>query len=143
MPLRQRALPQRQGLGFPLISWSKEIDEAGFRMVIRNRGTGFAIIKKIEIYLDGQAVADAKTALEAVFGPDKNLLWRAAPLIGQKIMPGESLMAISISDENSAISFNKKLAEHELKVLITYYSANHEYWVSDGKEVSSISGGSS
>jgi len=141
VPLRQRALPQRQGLGFPLISWSKEIDEAGFRMVIRNRGTGFAIIKKIEIYLDGQAVADAKTALEAVFGPDKNLLWRAAPLIGQKIMPGESLMAISISDANSAISFNKKLAEHELKVLITYYSANHEYWVSDGKEVSSVAGG--
>lgn len=140
LPLRQRALPQRQGLGFPLISWSKQLDEAGFRVLIRNRGTGFAIIKKIEIYLDGQAVADAKTALEAVFGPNNNLVWRAAPLVGQKIMPGESLLAISINDPSSALAFDKKLAEHELKVLITYYSASHEYWISDGKEVSAVAG---
>ena len=138
LPQRQRALPQRQGLGFPILGWSIEIDEAGFRWVIRNRGTGYGIIKKIEILLDGHAVADAKTALEAVLGPNDHLIWKSLPLVGQKILPGESLTAISISDPEAAHSFDKKLREHQLQVMITYFSANNEHWISDGKEVSAI-----
>lgn len=138
LPQRQRALPQRQGLGFPIIGWTIEIDEHGFRWVIRNRGTGYGIIKKIEILLDGQAVADAKTALEAVLGPDKNLVWKSLPLVGQKIMPGETVIGISITDPDSALAFDKKLRDHQLQVMITYFSANNEHWISDGKEVSAI-----
>ncbi len=138
LPQRQRALPQRQGMGFPIISWTIETDEHGFRWIIRNRGTGYGIIKKVEILLDGQSVADAKTALEAVLGPDKNLLWKSLPLIGQKIMPGETVTGISITDPESALAFDKKLREHQLQVMITYYSANNEHWISDGKEVSAI-----
>ena len=53
-------------------------------VAIRNRGTGYGIIKKIEILLDGHAVADAKTALEAVLGPNDHLIWKSLPLVGQK-----------------------------------------------------------
>jgi hypothetical protein len=37
VPLRQNALPQRQGLGFPIIMWSLQDDDKGFRWVIRNQ----------------------------------------------------------------------------------------------------------
>ncbi len=140
MPQRQHAIPQRQGLGFPIIAWSIENDEHGFRWVIRNRGTGFAIIKKIEILLDGQTVADAKTALEAVLGPDQHLQWKSLPLIGQKIMPGEAVIGLSISDARSAAAFDKKLKQHKLEVNILYFAANNDHWISNGREVSAVGG---
>ncbi|WMW80517.1 hypothetical protein RF679_18035 [Undibacterium cyanobacteriorum] len=138
LPQRQRALPQRQGLGFPIFGWKIETDDAGFRWVIRNRGTGYGIIKKVEILLDGHAVADAKTALEAVIGPNDHLVWKSLPLVGQKIMPGESIVALSITDTDAAQSFERKLREHQLQVMITYFSANNEHWITDGKEVSAV-----
>ncbi|MBR7792652.1 hypothetical protein KDM87_08610 [Undibacterium sp. FT147W] len=141
VPLRQNALPQRQGLGFPIIMWSLQDDDKGFRWVIRNQGTGYAIIKKVEILLDGQAIADAKTALEAVLGPDNNLQWNSMPLIGQKIMPGETVIGLAISDPEAATAFDVKLQAHQLKVNITYCSANNEHWLSNGKEISSLSTG--
>jgi hypothetical protein len=140
VPQRQHATPQRQGLGFPIIAWSIENNEQGFRWIIRNRGTGFAIIKKIEILLDGQMVADAKTALEAVLGPDQHLQWKSLPLVGQKIMPGEALIGLSISDSHSAAAFEKKLKQHKLEVNILYFAANNEHWISDGREVSAVGG---
>lgn len=140
VPQRQHAIPQRQGLGFPIIGWSIENNEHGFRWIIRNRGTGFAIIKKIEILLDGQTVADAKTALEAVLGPDQHLQWKSLPLVGQKIMPGEAIIGLSISDPHSAAAFDKKLKQHKLEVNILYFAANNEHWLSDGREVSAVGG---
>jgi len=140
IPQRQRAMPQRQGLGFPVITWTIENDERGFHWIIRNRGTGYAIIKKIEILLDGQPVADAKTALEAVQDSDKNLVWKSLPLVGQKILPGQAITGLTISDPASGISFDRKLREHQLQVHVTYSSANNEMWISDGKEVSAVAG---
>ncbi|PRC93456.1 hypothetical protein [Solimicrobium silvestre] len=142
VPQRQRAIPQRQGLGFPIITWIIENDERGFRWIIRNRGTGYAIIKRIEILLDGQAVADAKTALEAVLNSNKHLLWKSLPLIGKKMLPNEEVIGLAISDPASAIAFDKKLREHKLQVHITYCSANNDQWVSDGKEVSVVAAAS-
>ncbi|GGC76629.1 hypothetical protein [Undibacterium terreum] len=139
VPLRQRSLPQRQGLGFPIVTWSIENNKQGFQWIIKNRGSGYAIIKKIEILLDHQPVADVKTALESVMESNDNVLWKGAPLVGQKLQPGESLVALTIIDAAAAKAFEKKLNAHQLEVNIVYSAASNEHWVSNGKEITSIS----
>jgi hypothetical protein len=63
------------------------------------------------------------------------------PLIGQKIMPGETVIGLAISDPEAATTFDVKLQAHQLKVNITYCSASNEHWLSNGKEISSLSTG--
>ena len=73
-----------------------------------------------------------------MIGPNDHLVWKSLPLVGQKIMPGESIVALSITDTDAAQSFERKLREHQLQVMITYFSANNEHWITDGKEVSAV-----
>lgn len=140
VPQRERGMPQRQGTGFPIVVWKIESDKGGFRWVIKNRGSGYAIIKKVEILLDGNPVADAKTALESVMESDNNVLWKSVPLVGQKLEPGKQLVGLSIPNGDAARAFEQKLKAHDLAVKITYSGPNNEHWTSDGSGIMSISG---
>jgi hypothetical protein len=141
VPQRERGMPQRQGTGFPIVVWKIESDKGGFQWLIKNRGSGYAIIKKVEILLDGSPVADAKTALESVMESDNNVLWKSVPLVGQKIEPGKQLVGLSIPNGEAARAFEQKLKAHDLAVKITYSGPNNEHWASDGSGIMSVSGG--
>jgi hypothetical protein len=102
--------------------------------------SGYAIIEKVEILLDGTPVADVKTALASVMGADRNALWKSVPLVGQKLEPGRELVGFSITDAEAARRFEQKRAEHDLAVKITYSGPNNEHWVSDGQGIVSAAG---
>lgn len=141
VPQRERGgMPQRQGAGFPILVWTIEHDKGGFQWLIKNRGTGYAIIKRVEILLDGNPVADAKTALESVMESDNNVLWKTIPLVGQKLDAGKQLVGLSIANEEAAQAFAQKLKAHDLAVQITYSGPNNEHWSSDGSGIMSVSG---
>jgi len=140
VPQRERGVPQRQGTGFPIVVWNIASDKSGFQWQIKNRGTGYAIIKKVEILLDGNPVADAKTALESVMGSNNNVLWKSVPLVGQKLEPGKLLVGLSIAHGDAARAFEQKLKAHDLAVKITYSGPNNEHWISDGSGIMAISG---
>lgn len=140
VPQRERGVPQRQGVGFPIVVWKIESDKGGFQWLIKNRGTGYAIIKKVEILLDGNPVADAKTALQSVMESDNNVLWKSVPLVGQKLEPGKQLVGLSIPNGEAARAFEQKLKAHDLAVKITYSGPNNEHWSSDGSGIMSVSG---
>lgn len=140
VPQRERGMPQREGMGFPILVWTVERDKRGFHWLIKNRGSGYAIIKKVEILLDGNPVADAKTALESVMEPDNHMLWKSVPLVGQKLEAGKQLAGLSITNGDAAKAFEEKLKAHDLAVKITYSGPNNEHWSSDGAGIMSVSG---
>lgn len=140
VPQRERGLPQREGTGFPIVVWKIESDKGGFQWIIKNRGSGYAIIKKVEILLDGNPVADAKTALASVMESENNVLWKSVPLVGQKLEAGKQMVGLSIPDGDAAKAFEHKLKAHDLAVKITYSGPNNEHWTSDGSGIMSISG---
>jgi hypothetical protein len=140
VPQRERGLPQRQSTGFPIVVWHIESGKGGFQWLIKNRGTGYAIIKRVEILLDGNPVADAKTALESVMESDNNVQWKSVPLVGQKLEAGKQLVGLSIPDSDAARAFEQKLNAHDLEVKITYSGPNDEHWTSDGAGITSVSG---
>jgi hypothetical protein len=135
LPLRERGLPQRQGLGFPIVRWEVRQGKEGFQWVITNGGSGYAIIKKVEILIDQHRVADVKTALGEIWDSDSSLPWKSVPLVGQKLGPGDSLAALTIADPNAVEAFKDKLSTHKLEVHISYTGASNEHWVSNGKEI--------
>lgn len=139
VPYRERGVPQREGTGFPIVVWSVANDERGFQWLIKNRGNGYAIIKKVEILLDGNPVADAKTALESVMEFGKKVHWKSVPLVGQKIEAGKQLVGLSIPNAEAARAFEQKLKAHDLAVKITYSGPNNEHWTSDSSGITLVS----
>jgi hypothetical protein len=135
LPLRERGLPQRQGLGFPIVRWEVKHGKEGFQWIITNGGSGYAIIKKVEILIDQHRVADVKTALGEIWDSDSSLPWKSVPLVGQKLRPGESLAALTIVDPKAVADFEHKLSTHKLEVHISYTGASNEHWVSNGREI--------
>lgn len=140
VPRRERGMPQREGVGFPILVWQVDSGPAGFQWLIKNRGTGYAIIKKVEILLDGNPVADARTALESVMASDQQAQWKSVPLVGQKLEPGRQLVGLSIPQGDAAIAFEHKLTTHALAVKITYSGPNNEHWSSDGTGIVAVAG---
>ena len=140
VPRRERGMPQREGIGFPIVVWSIDTEHGGFQWRIRNRGTGYAIIRKVEILLDGNPVADARTALESVMASGRHAQWKSVPLVGQKLEPGQQLVGLSIPHGEAALAFEQKLKAHDLAVKITYSGPNNEHWRSDGSGIVSVPG---
>jgi hypothetical protein len=140
VPQRERGMPQREGVGFPIVVSKIATDNGGFQWVILNRGTGYAIIKKVEILLDGNPVADARTALESVMESAHTALWKSVPLVGQKLEAGKQIVGLSIPAGEAARAFEQKLKAHDLAVKITYSGPNNEHWASDGNGIMSVAG---
>ncbi len=140
VPQRERGMPQREGMGFPIVVSKIATDNGGFQWVILNRGTGYAIIKKVEILLDGNPVADARTALESVMESAHTALWKSVPLVGQKLEAGKQIVGLSIPAGEAARAFEQKLKAHDLAVKITYSGPNNEHWASDGNGIMSVAG---
>lgn len=140
VPQRERGMPQREGKGFPIVVSKIATDNGGFQWVILNRGTGYAIIKKVEILLDGNPVADARTALESVMESANTALWKSVPLMGQKLEAGKQIVGLSIPAGEAARAFEQKIKMHDLAVKITYSGPSNEHWASDGNGIMSVAG---
>lgn len=135
VPQRQGALPQRNGLGLPLIKWSFEIKENELQWVIHNHGNGVAMIKRVQITVDGQFAVDAQAAFEMMIKPTPQLRWKSQALVGKRIAPGDHLIALDLHDQESKLQFAQLIKKHDIHMHIYYNSAQHEQWMSDGKEI--------
>lgn len=138
VPQRQGALPQRNGLGLPLIKWVFDVKENELQWVIHNHGNGIATIKKVQITVDGQFVADAQAAFESIVKSSPHLQWKSQALVGKRIPPGESLIALNLHDQESKLQFAQLIKHHEIHMNIYYCSPHNEQWMSDGKEITLV-----
>lgn len=138
-PIRQRSTLVRTETGFPIIVWRTEVSELGFHWIVRNTGSGYAIIKRVEILYDKMPFADANAALESVLAADTAVQWKSTPLQGRRLEPGQEVTTLSIADVAAAREVEDKLTQGLLVVHIFYCGTGSEHWVSDGKEVRSIS----
>jgi hypothetical protein len=139
VPMRQRSTLVRHEMGFPIVVWRTEAGEQGFQWILKNTGSGYAIIKNVEIMFDNHPFADVKAALDSVLAADTSVQWKSMPLLGQKLEPGGELLALTIADAAAAQEVQDRLSSGRLVVHIVYGGASSEHWVSDGKEVRSIS----
>jgi hypothetical protein len=139
VPVRQRSTQTRKEMGFPILVWRIEVDEGGLRWTLKNTGSGYAIIKRAEIRYDKLPFADVNAALESALASDTEVRWKSAPLQGLRLEPDAEAQALSIPDLAAAREVEDKLNNGSLVVHIVYGGAGGEHWVSDGKEVRSIS----
>jgi len=116
---------------WPCMEWN--ITNAGeFHISAQNKGVGPAIVRKVELSLDGRPLKNNRELITAVLGPDWTLGFFNSSLEGRVLIPGEMIMPFRIPDPSEAKAFDEKLRGHTLGLRITYCSVYGDCWVTDG-----------
>ena len=122
---------------WPYVEWLN-YDVGAYWLAARNKGVGPAIIRKVEMRLDGKPVKDNDDLLVQLGGSSIKSLVNST-LEGRVLSPGEEVLPMKIADPQDAKEFLLKLRKHEFEMRITYASVYGECWESTGVKVRKVS----
>lgn len=116
---------------WPCMEWSTT-NVGDFHISAQNKGVGPAIIRKVELSVDGRPMKSNQELVTAVLGQEWTLGYVNSTLEGRVLIPGEMIMPFRIPDAKQAKAFDEKLQGHTLGLRITYCSVYGDCWVTDG-----------
>jgi len=106
-----------------------------YHLSVRNKGVGPAIIRKVEMRVDGKVVENNRALVTAVLGSDSKLTYQNSSLEGRVLAPGEEITPFRIPDPKSGRDFEAKLQARAFDLHITYCSIYGDCWECDGDRV--------
>ena len=109
-----------------------------FRLVVRNKGVGPAIVQKVQMSLDGKPLATNADLVAAVLGPGAALGYQNSGLEGRVLAPGEEVILFRIPDLKAALDFQARLTAHRFGLKVTYASVYGDCWLSNGSQVQTL-----
>lgn len=128
---------QQRASAWPYLEWLSS-DVADFHLTVRNKGVGPAIVKKVEMRVDGKAVADNIAMVRAVLGPGSDVDWINSTISGRVLSPGEEVIPFQIADVKAGRDFEERLGAHHFEMEISYCSVYGDCWVTSGTKAKSI-----
>jgi hypothetical protein len=99
-----------------------------YHLSVRNKGVGPAIIRKVEMRVDGKVVQNNRALVAAVLGPDSKLTYQNSSLEGRVLAPGEEIMPFRVPGFQNSREFDAKLRAHTFDLNITYCSIYGDCW---------------
>jgi hypothetical protein len=119
---------------WPYVEWHySNVDD--YHISVRNKGVGPALIRKVEMRVDGQVVANNKAFVTAVLGPDWTLHYVNSTLEGCVMAAGEEITLFKIPDLKEGREFEKKKEAHDFQLTILYCSIYGDCWKVVGGKV--------
>ncbi len=120
---------------WPYLEWYSG-NVSDFHITVKNKGVGPALIRKVEMTLDGKPVNSASELVTAVKGPDWTLPGLINSSVADRVLaPGEEVSPILIPDVKAGRAFEAELSKHKFRLRITYCSVYGDTWITDGTRV--------
>lgn len=121
---------QERAAVWPHLSLGTSYSGVGFAYVVQNKGMGPALVRHVDIRLDGQSVDGWRGVLAALFGPDHPYGWdrvRATDVQDRVLAAGERVEAFAIGwDERVRPAFANA---SRLEVRVCYCSVLDDCWI--------------
>jgi hypothetical protein len=105
-----------------------------YHIAAKNKGVGPAIIRKVELTVDGKPVQNNQELISAVLGNDWKMGYVNSTLKGRVLSPGEEVAMLRIPDVKEGRAFEEKLRQHKFRMSITYCSVYGDCWVTTEDE---------
>ncbi len=105
-----------------------------YHITAKNKGVGPAIIRKVEMLVDGKPVRGNQELISAVLGNDWKMSYVNSTLEGRVLSPGEEVAMLRIPDVKEGRAFEEKLHQHKLQLNVTYCSVYGDCWITDGDD---------
>lgn len=132
---QSRLMTQQQHVSvWPYVEWYFG-NLTDYHLAAQNKGVGPAIIRKVDMRLDGKPVADMSALLVAVLGDRPGFVLETSTLLGRVLAPREEVMAFVIHDPKNKTRFEEQFERHQFTMQITYCSIYGDCWISEGMAV--------
>jgi hypothetical protein len=106
-----------------------------FHISAKNKGVGPALIRKVDMSVDGKRVSSNYELITAVLGQEPPPGYINSSLEGRVMAPGEEITPFLIPDPKEGRAFEQKLAQHHFEWSITYCSVYGDCWVTSDDKV--------
>lgn len=125
---------QQHASAWPYLEWLPSFNEETYYIEISNNGIGPAIIKNVDLNLDGKHYASIDSLFVQLTGTIHYP--RFTSTVQNRVLPaGKSIRAIQINSPKWAEYVFMELRKHELKLSICYESIYGDAWTSEGRKV--------
>lgn len=129
---------QQHASAWPYLEWLPSFNEETYFIEISNNGTGPAIIKKVDIILDTQAINNMDSLFIQLVGID--YFPHIISTVQNRVLPaGKSIRLFQINEPKWARKVFAEMLKHDFTMTICYESIYAESWTSMGIEVISTS----
>ncbi len=120
---------------WPYLEWYSG-NVSDFHVTVKNKGVGPALIRKVEMTVDGKPVRSATELVTAVRGPNWTLPGIINSSLEDRVLaPGEEISPILIPDVTAGRAFEADLRKHAFRLRVTYCSVYGDCWITDGTTV--------
>lgn len=115
---------------WPRLEAGRGFDGAQFTYVVANRGTGPALIRHVQVALDGEPVADWSGLFDRLGTPQRRYL--QSQVSGRTLSPNQTVEALRIDDPRLLTAMVEASAAGRFDVRLCYCSIYEQCWVTDG-----------
>ena len=125
---------QQHASAWPYVEWLPSFNEETYFIEITNNGIGPAILKQVEIQLDGKPLTNIDSLFKQLIGTA--YFPHLTSTVQNRVLPsGKSIRLFQIDDDKWAHAVFNKMQQHEFNMSICYASIYGETWRSEGINV--------
>jgi hypothetical protein len=125
---------QQHASAWPYVEWLPSFNEETYFIEITNNGIGPAIIKNMNIQLDGKQVANLDSLFMQLIGT--TYFPHLTSTVQNRVLPpGKSIRLFQINNNKWANIVFGQMQTHQFKMSICYASVYGDAWTSEGTEV--------
>jgi hypothetical protein len=125
---------QQHASVWPYVEWLPSFNEETYFIEITNNGIGTAIIKNVEVELDGKSYPSIDSLFVDLIGT-AYFPHNTSTIHNRVMPPGKSIRLFQINAAKWAQQVFMEMRKHKFKLSICYESIYGDAWTSEGMEV--------
>jgi len=122
---------QQHASAWPYLEWLPSFNEETYFIEITNNGIGPAIIKNVDIQLDGKPKVNIDSLFVELMGT-AYFPHLTSTVQNRVLPPGKSIRLFQIDNDKWAGTVFSKMAEHRFTMRICYASIYGDSWFTEG-----------
>ena len=123
---------QQHAQAWPYVEWLPTFTKSGFTVDVENKGVGPALIRDVEISIDGEPIADYDDFLGEILERDTGIFYSYSTLSKRVLKPGENVTILKVSNEQDVQKIIN--TEKSVEMKICYCSVYNTCWETTGLE---------
>ena len=120
---------------WPYLEWGTT-NYQKFEIIVQNKGIGPALVKNVQMKIDGKKISGYAELLDSLFGKKRQKYFFITSYLNRRVLAaGEIVKPIQVEDSLFATKIDSALRIHNFELEICYCSIYNDCWKTNGLEV--------
>jgi hypothetical protein len=120
---------------WPYVEWGTT-NYKKFEIIVQNKGIGPALVKNLQMKIDGKKISGYAELLDSLFGKKRQKYFFITSYLNRRVLAaGEIVKPIQVEGSLFATKIDSALRKHNFELEICYCSIYNDCWKTNGLEV--------